>query len=88
MCLKKAGLNTNVRGFFNSYYSGHSTTYSWNNFSSPSFSTNVGVNQGSALSSILSAIYLAPIIKIFKKRIKNLIENIPTDIFLLLMMVF
>jgi len=29
---------------------------------------------------ILSAIYLAPIIKTFKKRIKNLKENIPTNI--------
>jgi len=38
------------------------------------------VGQGSALSPILSAIYLALIIKTFKKRIKNLKENIPTDI--------
>jgi len=32
------------------------------------------------ISPILSAIYLAPIIKTFKKRIKNLKENILTDI--------
>ena len=32
------------------------------------------------LSPILFAIYLAPVIKTFKKRIKNLKENIPTDI--------
>jgi len=38
------------------------------------------VGQGSALSPILSAIYLAPIIKTFKKRIKNLKESISTDI--------
>ena len=38
------------------------------------------MGQGSALSPILSAIYPAPIIKTFKKRIKNLKENIPTDI--------
>jgi len=38
------------------------------------------VGQGSALSPIFSAIYLTPIIKTFKKRIKNLKENIPTDI--------
>jgi len=79
-CLKKAGLNTNVVGFFNSYYSNQSTTYTWNNFSSLAFNTNVGVGQGSALSPILSAIYLAPIIKTFKKRTKNLKENILTDI--------
>jgi len=38
------------------------------------------VGQGSALSPILSAIYLAPVIKIFKKRLKTLKENILTDI--------
>jgi len=38
------------------------------------------VGQGSAFSPILSAIYLALIIKTFKKRIKNLKENIPTNI--------
>jgi len=40
----------------------------------------VGVGQGLALFSILSAIYLAAIIKTFKKRIKSLKENILTDI--------
>jgi len=38
------------------------------------------VDQGLALSPIISAIYLSPIIKTFKKRIKNLKEKIPTDI--------
>ena len=80
ICLKKAGLNTNVRNFFSSYHSDRSTTYSWNNFLSPIFNTNVRVGQGSALSPILSTIYLSPIIKTFKKRTKNLKENIPTDI--------
>jgi len=80
-CLKKAGLNTDVVGFFNSYHSNQSTTYTWNNFLSPAFNTNVGVGQGSALSPILFAICLISIIKTFKKRIKNLKENIPTDIF-------
>ena len=40
----------------------------------------MGVGQGSALFSILSVIYFMPIIKTFKERIKNLKENIPTDI--------
>jgi len=80
ICLKKVGLTTNVVGFFNSYYSNHFTTYTWNNFLSPIFNTNVGVGQGSALSPILSAIYLTPVIKIFKKRLKTLKKNIPTDI--------
>ena len=79
-CLKKAGLNTNIISFFNSYHSNCSTTYTWNNFSSSAFNTNIGVDQGSVLSPILFAIYLAPIIKTFKKRIKNLKGNILTDI--------
>jgi len=80
LCLKKAGLNANVLKFFQSYYSNKFTTYAWNNFISQKFATSVGISQGSALSPILSAIYLAPIIKTFKKRIKNLKENIPIDI--------
>jgi len=48
----------------------------------PPFNVNVSVGQGSALSPILSALYLTPIIKIFKKRIKNLNKEIPTDILL------
>ena len=63
-----------------SYHSGCSTTYSQNNFSSSFFNTNIGVGQGLALSPILSAIYFTPISKTFKKRIKNLKENILTDI--------
>ena len=78
--LKKAGFNTNVVGFFNSYHSNQSTTYTWNNFSLLVFNTNVRVDQGSTLFPILSALYLVPIIKTFKKRIKNLKENILTDI--------
>jgi len=65
--LKKAGLNTNVIGFFNSYHSNRSITYTWNNFSLPAFNTNVGVGQGSALFFILLAIYLTPVIQTFKK---------------------
>ena len=66
-CLSKAGLNTNIINFFNSYYANCTTTYTWNGFSFPSFNTNVGIGQGSALSPIISAIYMAPIIKTFKK---------------------
>ena len=80
MCLKKTDLNTNVMGFFNSYHTGRSTSYSWNQFLSSYFNVNVEVGQGLALSFILSAIYLTLIIKTFKKRIKNLKENILTDI--------
>jgi len=67
ICLKKAGLNANVIHF-------------WNTFTFPSFNVNVSIGQGSALSPILSALYLAPIIKTFKKRIKNLNKEFPIDI--------
>ena len=80
MCLKKAGLNTNITGFFDSYYTGCSISYPWNQFLSPYFNVNIGVGQGSVLSLILSTIYLTLIIKTFKKRIKNLKESILTDI--------
>ena len=39
---------------------------------------NVGVGQGSALSPILSTLYLSPLIYILEKRIKNL--NLPISI--------
>jgi len=80
LCLKKAGLNTNIVRFFSSYYSNRSISYLWNSFTSPFFNVNIGVGQGSTLSPILSALYLAPIIKTFKKIIKNLNKEIPTDI--------
>ena len=77
--LKKAGLNTNVIHFFNSYHLDRSTSYLWNSFTSPFFNINISIGQGSALSPILSALYLASIIKISKKRIKNLNKEILTD---------
>ena len=50
----------------------------WNNFSSPIHNINVGVGQGSALSPILSALYLSLIFYILEKRLKNL--KIPVSI--------
>ena len=44
----------------------------WNNFSSPMFDVNVSVGQGSALSPILSALYLSPFLYILEKRFENL----------------
>ena len=44
----------------------------------PSFEVNVGVGQGSALSPILSTLYLSPLIYIIEKRLKNL--NLPISI--------
>ena len=48
------------------------TQYLWNNFSSLFFNVNIGIGQDSALSAILSTLYLSPILHIFKKRAKNL----------------
>jgi len=61
--------------FFSDYLVGRKTCYSWNGFTSLSFSTDIGVGQGSALSPILSALFIALIFHIFEKRLKNL--NIP-----------
>jgi len=80
MCLKKVGLNVNIINFFSSYHSNRLMLYAWNGFESPTFITSVRVGQGSALSPILSAIYMSPIIKTFKKRIKDLKEKILSDI--------
>jgi len=50
----------------------------WNNFSFPTYEVNVGVGQGSALSPILSALYLSSLLYILEKHLKNL--NIPVSL--------
>jgi len=70
--LNKEGFDFKVLLFFQNYLVGRRTKYFWNSFSSPFFDVNIGVGQGSALFSILSVLYLAPIFHIFEKRIKNL----------------
>ena len=50
----------------------------WNTFSSPMFDVNVRVGQGSALSLILSSLYLSPFLYILEKQLKNL--KIPVSI--------
>ena len=74
------GLNPNIVDFFNSYYVNKTILYTWNSFFFPSLNTNIGVGQEFTLFSIISTIYMASIIKKFKKRIKNLKDKIPTDI--------
>jgi len=78
LILEKAGLDPRVTNFFANYLVRRSTKYLWNDFISPSFMVNVGVGQGSALSPILSALYLSPLIYILEKRFKNL--NLPISI--------
>jgi hypothetical protein len=48
-----------VGNFFRSYLVGRRTTYRWDSFTSGSYTADVGVGQGSALSPVVSALYLA-----------------------------
>jgi len=78
LVLEKAGLDPRVTNFFANYLIQRSMKYLWNNLSSPFFEINVGVGQGSALSPILSMLYLSPLLYILENRFKNL--NIPISI--------
>jgi len=72
LILDKARFDTRISSFFSNYLVYRKTQYLWNNFSSPFFNVNVSVEQGSALSPVLLALYLSLIFHIFKKRAKNL----------------
>ena len=76
--LRKVSFNSKVKHFFSNYLVDRKTWYLWNNFSSSFFNVDVGVGQGSALSPILSALYLAPVLHILEKCLKIL--KIPVSI--------
>jgi len=76
--IHKAKLNSQVIRFFSNYLIQRKTSYQWNSFLSPIFNINVGIGQGSALSPILSALYLSPFLYILEKHLKNL--KIPISI--------
>ena len=78
LILKKVGFNNCVVSFFVNYLVNRKTNYFWNNFTSSIFNVNIGVGQGSVLSSILSALYYSPFLYILEKSLKNL--NIPISI--------
>ena len=78
--MDKAGFDPKVSLFFRNYLVGRQTKYLWNNFSSPLFNVDIGVSQGLALSPILSALYLALILHILEKQLKDL--KIPISILL------
>jgi len=78
LILEKAGFNPRVSTFFANYLVKRRTSYIWNTFSSPMFDVNVRVGQGSALSPILSSLYLSPFLYILEKWLKNL--KIPVSI--------
>jgi len=70
--LSKASFTSKIEQFFSNYLVGRKTQYFWNNFSFLYFNINIGVGQGSALFSILSALYLALVLYILEKYLKNL----------------
>jgi hypothetical protein len=68
--LDKQGFAPEVVAFFRSYLVDRFTRYAWDNELSPEFPSSVGVVQGSALSPILSALCLAPLLKEFEHRVR------------------
>ena len=78
LIMKKAGFNNCIISFISNYLMERKTNYFWTNFTSPIFNVNVEVGQGSALSPILSALYLFPFIYILENCLKNL--KIPISI--------
>jgi hypothetical protein len=66
------GFPEHVRKFFASYLVGRGTRYLWNLFLSDRRSADVGMGQGSALSLVLSALYLTPVIKLFESQAAHL----------------
>ena len=78
LILKKAGLNSKVTVFFADYLVRRKTNYVWNNLFSPMHKVNVGVSHGSALSPILSVLYLSSLLYILENQLKIL--NIPVSL--------
>ncbi|PPQ89171.1 hypothetical protein CVT25_006198, partial [Psilocybe cyanescens] len=66
--LRKLGFSDNVVKFFSHYLVGRTTQYAWGDFISDlrQADADVGVGQGSALSPVLSALYLTLIMRLFE----------------------
>jgi len=77
LILRKAGFNPRVIKFFSNYLISRKTYYFWNSFTSPSLDVNIGVGQSSALSPILSALYLSPFLHILENCFKILKFQFP-----------
>ena len=78
--LRKVGFDFHIANFFSNYLIRRKMNYFWNDFTSPSLNVNVGMGQGSALSPILSALYLLSFLYILEKCLKIL--KIPISILL------
>ena len=72
LILKKVGFDLRISCFFSDYLVNRKTKYSWNSFTSSFFTVDIGIGQKLALSSILFVLFIAPVLYIFEKRIKNL----------------
>ena len=66
------GLKPKVTSFWTNYLVKRKTSYLWNSLPSSTFEVNIGVDQGSVLSPILSALYLFSLLYILKNHLKNL----------------
>jgi len=71
LILEKAGPEPRVSSFFVNYLVKRKTNYVWNDLMSPDFEVNIGVDQESALSPILSVLYLTPFLYILGKHFKT-----------------
>jgi hypothetical protein len=60
--LEKQGFHPKVVNFFKCYLVGRTTHFKWGEAVSPLQNVNVGVGQGSALSPVLTNLYIAPIL--------------------------
>lgn len=69
--LNKQGFVPEIGKFFAHYLTDCKTEYLWNNEHLEAFDATVGVGQGSALSPMLSVLYMAPILKLWEKKMDN-----------------
>ena len=63
--LHKQGFSSFVGRFFALYLVDRFTSYLWGSFRSGPRQADVGVGQGSALSPVLLALYIAPVMKLY-----------------------
>lgn len=69
--LAKQGFNVVVQNFFKDYIKDRQTTFLFNSMATELTNFMVGVGQGSALSPILTNLYIAPAIQIAAKEIRD-----------------
>ena len=72
LILRYFGFLDCVVDFFSDYLVSRSIQYSWNSFLFGACDADISMGQGSALSPILSVLYIAPLIHIFEHRAQAL----------------